>query len=94
VETARIEHRIAAAIVRPEHEVVVLKLINRRRTKLTARLRACCRRSSTVRGIVRSDDVTGRIESGVDFEKRINDIYQRCAAGGDPVLAFDDLQKY
>jgi adenine-specific DNA-methyltransferase len=39
-----------------------------------------------------SDEVLGAIESGVDFEKRINDIYQRCRKPDEIKTAFDQLQ--
>jgi adenine-specific DNA-methyltransferase len=39
-----------------------------------------------------SDEVLGTIESGVDFEKRINDIYQRCRKHEEIKEAFDQLQ--
>ena len=39
-----------------------------------------------------SDEVLGSIESGVDFEKRINDIYQRCRESDEIRQAFDQLQ--
>ena len=39
-----------------------------------------------------SDEVLGAIESGVDFEKRINDIYQRCRKHEEIKVAFDQLQ--
>lgn len=40
-----------------------------------------------------SDEVLGSIESGVDFEKRINDIYQKCRKPEEIKAAFDELQK-
>ncbi len=39
-----------------------------------------------------SDEVLGAIESGVDFEKRIADIYQRCRHPEEIKAAFDQLQ--
>ncbi len=39
-----------------------------------------------------SDEVLGAIESGVDFEKRIADIYQRCRKHEEIKVAFDQLQ--
>ena len=39
-----------------------------------------------------SDEVLGAIESGVDFEKRIDDIYQRCRKHEEIKVAFDQLQ--
>lgn len=40
-----------------------------------------------------SDDVLGTLESGVDFEKRIFDIFQDCRSPKEITRAFDDLQK-
>jgi adenine-specific DNA-methyltransferase len=37
--------------------------------------------------------VLGAIESGVDFEKRIADIYQRCRRPEEIRAAFDELQR-
>lgn len=39
-----------------------------------------------------SDEVLGSIESGVDFEKRISDIYQNCNTADEIRTAFDKLQ--
>ena len=38
------------------------------------------------------DEVLSAIESGVDFEKRIADIYQRCRKHEEIKVAFDQLQ--
>jgi len=40
-----------------------------------------------------SDEVLGAVESGVDFEKRIAAIYQRCRSPQQIQLEFDDLQR-
>jgi ERCC4-related helicase len=40
-----------------------------------------------------SDDVLGTIESGVDFEKRIGEIYQKCRTPEQIIEQFDKLQK-
>jgi len=40
-----------------------------------------------------SDEVLGSIESGVDFEKRIGQIYQSCRTAEEIQLSFDFLQK-
>ncbi|PPK49298.1 SNF2-related protein [Clostridium algidicarnis] len=40
-----------------------------------------------------SDEVLGSIESGVDFEKRISDIYQNCNTADEIRTAFDKLQE-
>ena len=39
-----------------------------------------------------SDEVLGAIESGVDFEKRIANIYQRCRSPQEIKSSFDHLQ--
>ena len=40
-----------------------------------------------------SDEVLGSIETGVDFERRINEIYQNCRKPEEIQNAFDKLQK-
>lgn len=40
-----------------------------------------------------SDEVLGRIESGIDFEKRIESIYNNCRSPEEIDLAFAELQK-
>lgn len=40
-----------------------------------------------------SDEVLGSVESGVDFEKRIADIYQKCKTHDDIQREFDELQE-
>ncbi|MCZ5977491.1 hypothetical protein O5291_10775 [Escherichia coli] len=40
-----------------------------------------------------SDDVLGSIESGIDFEKRIQNIYETCRQPAEIEAAFDQLQK-
>ncbi len=40
-----------------------------------------------------SDEVLGSIESGVDFERRILDIYQQCRTQGEIEAAFESLRK-
>ena len=39
-----------------------------------------------------SDEVLGALESGVDFEKRVNEIYQSCRTEAEIQTAFDRLQ--
>lgn len=39
-----------------------------------------------------SDDILGALESGVDFEKRISEIYQSCRTSSEINSAFDQLQ--
>ncbi len=39
-----------------------------------------------------SDDVLGSIESGVDFERRVLDIYQQCRTAAEIQTAFETLQ--
>ena len=40
-----------------------------------------------------SDEVIGSIESGVDFEKRISEIYQKCKTSEEIQAEFDSLQE-
>jgi hypothetical protein len=40
-----------------------------------------------------SDEVLGAVESGVDFEKRIAGIYQKCRTLQQIAFEFDELQK-
>lgn len=40
-----------------------------------------------------SDKVLGNIESGIDFEKRVLNIYQKCRVPEEIDSAFDELQK-
>ena len=40
-----------------------------------------------------SDEVLGSIESGVDFEKRIAEIYQNCKTKEEIQIAFDEIQE-
>src|SRR5690625_6834401 len=40
-----------------------------------------------------SDDVLGAIESGVDFERRIAEIYQSCRTEQEIQKSFDELQE-
>jgi len=40
-----------------------------------------------------SDEVLGTLGSGLDFEKRIADIYQKCRTEGQIQFNFDELQQ-
>jgi hypothetical protein len=40
-----------------------------------------------------SDEVLGALDSGIDFEKRINNIYQNCRTEREIEAAFDELQQ-
>lgn len=40
-----------------------------------------------------SDEVLGSIDSGVDFERRLNTIYNTCRTEREIAAAFDELQK-
>jgi superfamily II DNA/RNA helicase len=40
-----------------------------------------------------SDEILGAVESGVDFEKRIAEIYQKCRSVGQIQFEFDQLQR-
>ena len=40
-----------------------------------------------------SDEVLGAVESGIDFEKRIAEIYQTCRTSEEIQAAFDEIQR-
>ena len=63
------------------------------RTRPTSASFACSREFKLFEGVFgASDEVLGAIESGVDFEKRIADIYQQCRSPKEIKTAFDQLQ--
>lgn len=90
----RIEQRIGRCHrYGQQYDVVVINFINRRNEadrRVFELLDAKLRLFSGVFGA--SDEVLGALESGVDFEKRINAIYQTCRTAGEINDAFDRLQ--
>ena len=91
----RIEQRIGRCHrYGQEHDVVVINFLNKKNAadqRVHELLDEKFRLFSGVFGA--SDDILGVIESGVDFEKRIIDIYQRCRHPDEIQSAFAQLQK-
>ncbi|NUP98289.1 MAG: DEAD/DEAH box helicase family protein [Armatimonadetes bacterium] len=90
----RIEQRIGRCHrYGQKHDVVVVNFLNRKNDadkRVYELLRDKFQLFEGVFGA--SDEVLGAIGSGVDFEKRIADIYQRCRRPNEIQAAFDQLQ--
>ena len=73
--------------------MVVVNFLNRKNEADSASSNSCPRNFKLFEGVFgASDEVLGAIESGVDFEKRIAAIYQRCRKPEEIKTAFDQLQ--
>jgi ERCC4-related helicase len=90
----RIEQRIGRCHrYGQKHDVVVVNFLNRKNAADKRVYELLSEKFHLFEGIFgASDEVLGAIESGVDFEKRINDIYQRCRKHEEIKTAFDQLQ--
>jgi len=91
----RIEQRIGRCHrYGQEHDVVVLNFLNERNHADRRTLELLEQKFSLFNGVFgASDDVLGVIESGVDFEKRIFDIYQECRTPEEIEAAFQTLRE-
>lgn len=91
----RIEQRIGRCHrYGQKHDVVVVNFLNRANAadvRVFNLLESKFRLFDGVFGA--SDEVLGSIESGVDFEKRIAQIFQQCRTETEIQTAFDDLQR-
>ncbi len=91
----RIEQRIGRCHrYGQQHDVVVVNFLNKNNAadqRVYELLAEKFKLFSGVFGV--SDEVLGSIESGVDFEKRIVQIYQNCRTPDEIQIAFDALQK-
>ena len=91
----RIEQRIGRCHrYGQKHDVVVINFLNRRNAadqRVFELLSEKLRLFDGVFGV--SDEILGALESGVDFEKRISDIYQSCRTASEINSAFDCLQR-
>ena len=91
----RIEQRIGRCHrYGQEYDVVVINFLNKRNSadeRVYALLKEKFKLFDGVFGA--SDEILGSIESGIDFEKRINEIYQNCRRSEEIKQAFDELQK-
>ena len=90
----RIEQRIGRCHrYGQKHDVVVVNFLNRKNVADRRVYELLSEKFQLFEGVFgASDEVLGAIESGVDFEKRINDIYQRCRKIDEIKTAFDQLQ--
>jgi ERCC4-related helicase len=90
----RIEQRIGRCHrYGQKHDVVVVNFLNRKNAADQRVYQLLSEKFQLFEGVFgASDEVLGAIESGVDFEKRINDIYQRCRKQQEIKVAFDQLQ--
>ncbi len=77
-----------------KYDVVVVNFINKRNAVDQRVYELLSDKFKLFEGIFgASDDVLGSIESGIDFEKRILEIYQTCRTPEEIDLAFNKIQK-
>jgi ERCC4-related helicase len=90
----RIEQRIGRCHrYGQKHDVVVVNFLNQTNEADQHVFRLLSEKFQLFEGVFgASDEVLGAIESGVDFEKRIADIYQRCRTPEEIKASFDQLQ--
>ncbi len=90
----RIEQRIGRCHrYGQKHDVVVVNFLNRKNAADQRVFELLSEKFHLFEGVFgASDEVLGAIESGVDFEKRIAAIYQRCRKPNEIQGAFDQLQ--
>ncbi|RWO98467.1 SNF2-related protein, partial [Mesorhizobium sp.] len=76
-----------------KHDVVVVNFVNRKNEADVRVFQLLSEKFKLFEGVFgASDEVLGVIESGVDFEKRISAIYQKCRQPEEIRAAFDQLQ--
>ena len=90
----RIEQRIGRCHrYGQKHDVVVINFLNRKNEADIKVFKLLSEKFRLFDGVFgASDEVLGALESGVDFEKRIADIYQNCRTSADIDNAFEALQ--
>jgi len=90
----RIEQRIGRCHrYGQKHDVVVINFLNERNEADRRVYELLEQKFNLFTGVFgASDDVLGSIESGVDFERRILEIYQGCRTEDEIQFAFDRLQ--
>ena len=90
----RIEQRIGRCHrYGQKHDVVVVNFLNRKNEADRRVFELLAEKFKLFDGVFgTSDEVLGTIESGVDFEKRIAAIYQKCRKPTEIASAFDQLQ--
>lgn len=90
----RIEQRIGRCHrYGQKHDVVVVNFLNSKNAADQRVYELLDKKFQLFEGVFgASDEVLGAIESGVDFEKRIHNIYQRCRKQEEIKQEFDQLQ--
>lgn len=90
----RIEQRIGRCHrYGQKHDVVVINFLNRKNAADRRVYELLDQKFSLFEGVFgSSDEVLGSLESGVDFEKRIQKIYQSCRSADEIQEAFNQLQ--
>lgn len=90
----RIEQRIGRCHrYGQRHDVVVINFLNRRNAADQRVFQLLSEKFRLFDGVFgASDEVLGALESGVDFEKRIAEIYQNCRTPSEIDAAFNELQ--
>jgi ERCC4-related helicase len=77
-----------------KHDVVVVNFINMRNAADKRVFELLSKKFCLFDGVFgASDEVLGAIESGVDFERRIAEVYQTCRTEAEIQAAFDELQR-
>ncbi|WP_299874232.1 SNF2-related protein [uncultured Cocleimonas sp.] len=77
-----------------KHDVVVVNFINKGNRADERVFELLSEKFQLFEGVFgASDEILGSIESGVDIERRINDIYQKCRSDEDIENEFNALQK-
>ncbi|WP_424765318.1 SNF2-related protein [Necropsobacter rosorum] len=77
-----------------EHDVVVINFLNERNAVDKRVLQLLQEKFNLFNGVFgASDEILGKIESGVDIERKILAIYQSCRTASEIQAAFDALQK-
>ncbi|MCI0390682.1 MAG: SNF2-related protein [Acidobacteria bacterium] len=91
----RIEQRIGRCHrYGQQHDVVVVNFLNQKNEADQRAYALLDEKFKLFKGVFgASDEVLGAIESGVDFEKRIAEIYQRCRLPEQIRESFDQLQQ-
>lgn len=90
----RIEQRIGRCHrYGQQHDVVVINFLNRRNAADQRVFELLAEKLRLFDGVFgSSDEILGALGSGVDFEKRIHEIYQSCRTPSEINSAFDRLQ--
>ena len=91
----RIEQRIGRCHrYGQKHDVVVINFVNRSNDADQRVFELLNQKFKLFDGVFgASDEVLGALESGIDIEKRINEIYKRCRTAEEIQSAFDQLQR-